>query len=117
MKSNLALALLVCVALAGCSIARESERSIITSGYDFTPYTAKGFFISPEQYLLPYESIGMIKVSFYPEVKRLASVTSFDRGKYDETTGVRTWLIEKIDVRAVIDAAYKQAFNMGADAR
>lgn len=83
MKPNFGLALLVCIALGGCApSATELERSMSISGYDFTPYTSKGFFISPEQYLSPYDPIGMISITFSPEVKKHVRFTSYDSTRY-----------------------------------
>jgi hypothetical protein len=117
MKSNFVLALMFFAALAGCAGGREMERSITVSGYDFTPYTSKGFFISPEQYLSPYEPIGVIRISVFPEVKKYASFTAYDVKKYALVRGVpRDWLVENVDLRAVIDEAYRVGSKMGADA-
>jgi hypothetical protein len=116
MKSHLTLTLLVCIALAGCSGGRELERSMISSGYDFTPYTAKGFFISPEQYLLPYDPIGVIRINVFPEVKKHEPFTAFDAAKYTLIRGVgHEWLVENVNVPTVINEAYRLASKMGGD--
>jgi hypothetical protein len=119
MKPNFTLALLVCLAFAGCSIGREIERSVVATGYDFTLYTSKGFFISPEQYLLPYDPMGVVRISFFPEVKKYEREPGYDPSKYTlvrAAASKQAWLVENIDVRTVIDEAYRLASKMGADA-
>jgi hypothetical protein len=118
MKRKSILAFVVCTVLAGCApSSKELERSVSISGYDFTPYTSKGFFISPEQYLLPYDPIGMITVTFSPEVKKHIRFTSYDSTKYTLASSLSSeWIVERIDVRMVIEQLYRQGIKMGADA-
>lgn len=94
------------------TVARDE--TINVTGYDFSEYTDKGFLITPEQYLGDYQSIGLITVTQWPEVKeqevmrpvpgkaRMQRVTKMDHGE--------------INVRKAIDEIYKVAKDMGADA-
>lgn len=117
MKPNFISAFLVCVALAGCTSAKELERSMTISGYDFTPYTSKGFFISPEQYLLPYDPVGVISITFSPEVKKHVRFTNYDSTKYTLVLAPSSeWIVERVDVRMVIEQIYRLGIKMGADA-
>lgn len=104
--------------LSGCgssgTVARE-ETTIVT-GYDFSEYTAQGFLITPEQYLGTYESMGMITVTMWPEVRKEVRI----RYKIDNGQRVpveeETFVVGELNVKKAIDEIYEQAKGMGADA-
>ena len=40
-------------------------------GFNFTPYTEKGFLFTPEKYETEYGSIGLITCIIFPEKKKV----------------------------------------------
>lgn len=104
------------LALSACGFPKETERVTLFSVTDFTPYTQKGFLITPEQYLGDYESIGLIKVYVWPAVKKYErGMNLADENWEKRGSGEEVWLIERIDMKTIIDEAYKKASAMGAD--
>jgi hypothetical protein len=77
------------------------ESSTVTAGFDFRPYTAKGFLITPYQHLGEYESIGMLSVTIWAEGMRNIE----DK-----------FVFKPLDTRDAIDSLYMVAVEMGADA-
>ncbi len=106
----------VAAALVSCSGPPELARLVTSSSYDFSGYTAKGFMFTPEQYLQPYESMGIVKVTFYPEVRKLSSGT-FDKDAYSLVIGeTGSWVVEKANGKIIFDELYRRATALGADA-
>ena len=103
--------------LFGCSGGVEVQKTVIASGYDFTSYTKKGFLFTPEQYLLDYESIGIITIDIIPEVREVTS-HSFDQGdEWIKISGKeKNWKVKVISPQEVLDELYNKASSMGADA-
>ncbi len=103
--------------LFGCSGGVEVQKTVIASGYDFTSYTKKGFLFTPEQYLLEYESIGLITIDIIPEVREVYS-NSYDSG--NEWIKVRgkekSWRVKVVYPQEVLEELYNKAISMGADA-
>ncbi len=97
----------------GCSGPSELSRSVVVTGIDFRPYTEKGFLITPEKYTGEYQSIGMIRIDVQPATKKVDYSVPIDT----KTWSVHLdWLVENLDIKMVIDEAYKAATKMGADA-
>jgi len=103
------------VFLFGCAESISIQKTVLTSVYDFTSYTQKGFLFTPEQYLYDYESIGQINVEIIPNVlpSSYNEVIGNDRVK---KTGKTYWKVQKINPQEVLDELYKKATVMGADA-
>lgn len=99
--------------LAGCATveAVPGERSVIA--FDFSEYSEQGFLITPEGYDGPYESIGMISMTISPAARR-PSGNSRAAGADQVMEG--EWVIDRITTEELVEAAYEQASDMGADA-
>ena len=82
--------------LISCSSVKETERQTIFLGYDFTPYTDKGFLFTPFLYNDNYESIALLTVEMYPEIKKQHVKSAFD----SESTKI---VIEEINTNEVIN--------------
>ena len=87
-------------------------------GYDFTPYSNKGFLISPEMYQGNYDAIGLLDYVLMPEANRKMKIIGARRDAAGniEYEKQYTWNVESIDVAAAIDSMYVRCVNMGADA-
>ena len=108
---------IIAVLLISCSGPTGIERTVIVTGYDFSSYTANGFMFSPEQYLQPYEAIGLIDIQVIPEVKkweRPDSLRGFSFETFPEPK--RKWQVEEIKTEFLLQEMYERATRMGADA-
>ena len=112
MKRNLLLSILFLL-IVGCEI-KELERTVEVYGFDFSEYSKKGFLFTPETYNGPYESIGILKMIIYPEVRKkelkYENDPNFESKKYTD------WAVGKINPAEAINEMYKSASKMGADA-
>jgi hypothetical protein len=111
--------LFILIALSSCA----TELKVIYPeetfyNIDFTPFTEKGFLITPEKYEGKYESIGMIDFIAKPGAKFEKSYQDF----YTSTTGITTfkdvykWKTDMIIFSDVLNKVYEQCTKMGADA-
>ena len=83
--------------------------------FDFTKYTEKGFFITPEKYTGDYESIGIIDISIYPAAaKQIEVVKSHNIVSGEYAQGY--WLIRYLKPSDIIDSIYESANKLGANA-
>ena len=57
------------ILIAGCSEGYDVSKTVFIYGYDFTPYTAKGFLFTPESYNGDYDAVGLIELAIYPAIK------------------------------------------------
>lgn len=79
---------------------------------DFTPYVKKGFLITPEAYRGDYDGVGYIEISYRPPIRKTKV----------EGPGVFGTMAEYEDITVefnlgdALDAMYRQATDMGADA-
>lgn len=109
--------LFITLLFISCSQLDHISRVSEFYGYDFRPYTEKGFMITPEMYQGDYESIGMIHYILTPESRighvTRVSIDEFGDRKYHKE---KVWKTEVIDVSAAIDSMYNQCVTMGADA-
>jgi len=115
MKKRTVVLSLLALLYISCGTAPQLSRSVTFKGYDFTAYTAKGFMFTPEQYLQPYEAIGLIELEIIPEVRKIQPTDSskgwkFQPGEYP------VWWIEKIGTDFILNEIYQRASMMGADA-
>lgn len=99
----------------GCSHWEGVTRELKVTGFDFTKYSEKGFLITPLKYENDYESIGVIIVTLYPEVKTFGE--KVDPTKFSKMISHnRTYYIEDISPYEAINKAYETALDMGANA-
>lgn len=103
--------------LASCSSGIKIQKTIITSGYDFTSYTKKEFLFTPEQYLKDYESIGIITIEIIPDVFKTLSYSLEGDDEWIVVRGKeQNWKVKIISPQEVLDELYSKATSMGADA-
>jgi len=116
----------------------EEHDSYVSQGFmDFSKYSEKGFLITPFKYDRPYKSIGFIRVTLYPEIKKINEVApgmhdtgnadtirvkriedSIDQYKYMivVTPDNKKYKVSRLKQNMVIDEIYKVSKNAGADA-
>lgn len=108
MKKKVIFYLFIITFLAGCKNL-EAPKTINIYLYDFTKYAKEGFLFTPESYNYEYESMGMIYIQIYPEIKRKED----DKYMGDPE---KNYIIGKIDVSEAIDQLFQSAKKIGADA-
>jgi hypothetical protein len=91
--------------VGACARPRLIPSKTLVAGIDFSEYTRQGFLFTPEMYDGPYEAVGLVTVSMYPEARY---VLSADR--------VMRWDVQRITAQDVVAKMYEQAKGMGADA-
>jgi len=101
--------------LFGCSHSFEVNTMVLTSVYDFTTYSDKGFLFTPEQYLYDYESRGQITIEIIPEVRESSYNEEVD-DTWRKQSGKTFWKVKIFNPQEVLDELYKKAISMGADA-
>jgi len=120
----------IIVLLSGCTtafkIAKLDELQEIAeiknfNSIDFTTYTAKGFFITPEKYMGEYNSIGIVRYEVYPGATYVKT-SSIPNPEFGKTTGasavifLKEWKVNYISLQEVLGGMYEQCKKMGADA-
>ncbi|MBS3945280.1 MAG: hypothetical protein KGZ42_07275 [Melioribacter sp.] len=98
----------IIVVLTSCKNL-EAPKTVDIYLYDFTKYAEKGFLFTPETYNYEYESMGMIYVQIYPEIKRKGE----DKYMGDPE---KNYVIGKIDVSEAIEQLFQSAKKIGANA-
>jgi hypothetical protein len=78
-------------------------------GFDFRPYTEKGFLITPYSYAGEYEAIGLMKFTMTPEANRVADDKPSNYTTYK-------WEIKELRQEDAIKGMYEECVKMGADA-
>lgn len=96
---------LLTLLLIGCNPGYEIGKLIFTYEYDFTKYSENNFLFTPEKYDGEYESVGLLKVEFFPPIKKNDNPESYSKYKQEE-----------INTQEAIDSLYMLAKRMGADA-
>ncbi len=113
-KLNPLVALTLAFALSACSLPKRDfipkEETIV--GIDFTKYSENGFLFTPGEYGEDYSTIGLLTFSIYPEARKVVREVK-DR---EYQANKVTWEVDKIDPSKVIELAYQEANNRGADA-
>ena len=89
---------------------KEVQKLTLYYQYDFTDYTKKGFLITPESYTGQYESIALITVEIFPEVRKKTLEDDPQNKKF------ANYILGDISTKEVIDSLYTRAVKMGADA-
>lgn len=117
------LFLLLSVFLVSCATQKTSSVRHVPSesillGYDFRPYTEKGFLITPEMYQGNYDAIGLLDYILLPEARRTLKVVGAYRDENGRVVQEKqfSWDVESIDVAVAIDSMYMECVKMGADA-
>jgi hypothetical protein len=93
----------------------EMQKSVYIYGYDFTPYSEKGFLFTPEGYQGEYESVGIITVEIWPNINRDSGVV-YKPGQFYSPGTVRYYYYEPISPTEVLDSLYTKSISMGANA-
>lgn len=94
----------------------EFDKEFYEQILDFTKYTSKGFLFTPEQYSGDFESCGIIKLEFWPKVKRDFNNTNLQPGQfYSEGQGTN-WVYTPITSIEILDSLYLKSMRLGADA-
>jgi len=90
------------------------HEKFITSGYDFSDYSKKGFLFTPNLYQGDYETFGLIQLSYTPQAK-LTEIRV--EHKYKSRSYVKKeWKVDEINPKKAIESIYKACVEMGADA-
>lgn len=106
----------IAVLFISCSATKPIERSELFSGIDFRKYTENNFFITPLEYTQPYEPIGLINFTMYPEVKDVPSTYSSSDGYILMDSNGQRWFIGNIQTSDAVDKIYRYCTEMKADA-
>ena len=108
------------VVLLCLSCARVTTLPGYTTFYeiDFTPYTNKGFLITPERYDGRYESIGLIEVTVHPARRYFHAHAGSDERKLQsgEVRVGEDWAVALVDLAKGLELLHAKADSMGADA-
>lgn len=120
---QITLSLLLLI-LISCTTTKQTHypKQIFFFGFDFRPFTEKGFLFTPEKYVSPYESIGLITCVITPEEKLVPPITEEQEklAKIEDIYYGRTqdiiWITENIEPEEVLQTIYDECIKMGADA-
>jgi len=91
-------------------------------GIDFTPFTQKGFLITPEKYEGFYESVGIIDFTAKPgaQYKLTGEIKNpeYFPGMQDHSPFIEhyEWVVDSISFKDVLTKVYDICTQMGADA-
>lgn len=121
------LTLFTIILFAGCgtfsSSVSERDEFYAVHGYDFTDYTKKGFMFTPEMYQENYESVGLIEISYSPSFLEIPGDASGDAlmdyqdsRVYRDPVEDKYWRVSRASSEELIERAYEQATELGADA-
>ncbi len=89
------------------------QKQVILYGYDFTKYSKNNFLFTPEKYSGKYESVGLMYVLMWPEVKKLEKIKKSDNTSFDRVTDY--YSVIKMSPMEGLDSLYDKAIKMGAD--
>lgn len=117
----LCLLTVVIIAISSCATTSDIDGGIHYSAYDFRDYTEKGFLLTPETYRGNYESIGMIRVDFIPNIQSARTGQQGQRpaprdGHDVVSIGTQFYYVEKPNHQEIIDEIYNMVVEMGANA-
>lgn len=113
---KLLILLITAFIFTSCASLESLPGSKTFTGYDFSKYSNQGFLFTPESYEGNYKSIGMVNVTFWPEVKKQGDPLDSSKNYSVTRTYDTTWFIEKLNMQTAIDSMYSKASKMGADA-
>lgn len=113
MKKLFVATFLPLLLLLGCQ-SYEMQKAVILYGYDFTKYSKNNFLFTPEKYSGKYESVGLMYVLMWPEIKKSEkTVKSENTSFYDRS--VDYYGVVKVSPTEGLDSLYERAVKMGAD--
>lgn len=111
--------------LVSCTVTEPKHfpRQVTFLSFDFTPFTEKGFFFTPEKYTSNYESIGLITCIISPDEKQV-EISRSDQNQKSEIDDVYystalkdyIWAQEIIKPYEILQIIYDECIKMGADA-
>jgi hypothetical protein len=109
--------------LSSCSGLKELTYippSKVLYGIDFTPFTKKGFLITPEKYAGIFESVGLIDYSTKPGANYKLSGRepnpNYEKQGGDKYFEIYKWKVDSIQFSDALNEVYKICTDMGADA-
>lgn len=107
---KIALLLILFGMLVSCSTTEFLKGRDVSLSIDLTPYTDKGFFISPYEYSGDFKLIGIINYELMPDARKILIDDTGD--------GIKTvsWRQESIKTYQILDSVYNVCTRMGADA-
>ena len=114
------IAILTIMVLSGCVNTEliEWQTDVRSSGYDFRQYTEQGFLFTPEIYNEPYDAIGLVEVTYIPQIRKAvdqvnpAYIPNFRIINVSQTY----YYLELPDTDQLIAEMYNLANGLGADA-
>ncbi len=93
--------------LVGCSGTLKHIAPVtVVSGVDLARYSSRGFFFSTEPYSAPHETMGLVAVTSYAELRQEKA-----QGALFGTV----WVTTPVSLQTVLDTVYARAVAMGAD--
>lgn len=105
---KLFIAIIAVASLIGCSVMKETQRTVFSSFSDYRQYAAEGFLISPSPYTYNFESVGEIDIVIEP-----AMVKELVKRQY---SNYETLVYETIPYDELVKMAVDEAKAKGADA-
>jgi len=100
--------------LISCSTPEPLPRSVFFFGFDFTPYTEKGFLFTPEKYEAEHESIGLITCIIFPEKKQVT--VQYQDELYSRHFSMDVLELEQLQPDEILQIIYERCIEMGANA-
>lgn len=109
-KGGLAMLLGTLMLFAGaCAPAvKYLPPAVTTASIDFSSYSKRGFFFTPDPYSGQYETVGFISVIRYASARYAEPDQQYAAGGH--------WEVDSIPLQEAIDSMYARATRMGADA-
>jgi len=88
--------------LVGCVNHPPIPSVTVVAGLDFSRYTVRGFFFSPDPYSGPHDMKGLVTVRRYSSARYVDSLASWEYGP--------------VGAQEALDSVYARSVAMGADA-
>jgi hypothetical protein len=92
------------------------QHQVIVTGFDFTPYTAKGFLFTPLPPSGDYESVGLVSVRIQPEIVKAKPGEPMPKGYRETEYKAAKYWVEELSPSTAIKEMYNTAVTMGANA-
>lgn len=117
---RLSLLVIIILFVSSCASNQLTEWSteLRSSGYDFRSYTERGFLFTPEIYTEPYEAVGLVEITYVPEIREhnMPGSPVPIAGYRILSTYERHYYVELPDTGDLIEEMYNLADSLGADA-
>ena len=106
-----------CVAfVAGCSSISQIPETRTITGYDFRPFSERGFLFTPADFAGRYEAVGFLTLRFTPESNKAsfsdATEEARERGFWK---GNSYWIYNTVDIDDLLESYYSEATQLGAN--